>query len=691
MKIRIGTRNEAGVSLILVLVALTIFGLLVPILGQFGATSGVSGYIVKGQRYDRYAADDGMDAALAWARDRRTAGRELVDCPTPVTSHITGPATGADRDVTVKCQGFTGSGLPVGDASTPAYAVLTLAGGSHSIDVDSTGNLKTNGAWWANGTRDQTSADIHRVHIDASADLFGASGGCDPSQGATLVAAPKKCKTGTAVGVPPYVSSLASLTGLPADPPVPGNGCAVPDNGVVALAPGIHWDVAWLNRLTDGTCRRDVVIWLEPGPHYFDFDFYDIHNRNTAWVIGSQRNNSAVLIGGVPKGWNPIGAGNQAAAAASAVSRSNGATDAGACDLGQSGAEVVLGSTSHLTVQRSARMELCPVTAGIEQHLSISGPTASSGGRAGGFGPVTPTDAIPSSGTFTWPAAPPGPPATIPALVGQECDRNRNCDPANFLSGDLDGRRNDATVTMHVPNPIPVKTRIDTFTLTISHREQEIGDGSGENNGRDRIRDVSIAVDGLGSPVTCDPLPVRNDWWIDRLNCTLDRPIPAPDPNVNRNLTVTYAVRTNGGDRGRVNVALDQVQLIGRWVAPAIRTQNCNCDTVKVQDGGTSAFVWGTVYLPTGDVNTDFGGGSASKFARGLVAQTLTVTGLPNDTNFVPFELPNGGIYSDRQVQFEAFLGGATDPALSARVQFPDPVAQPGAPPLVKSWNPHKT
>ena len=164
--------RESGASLILVLVALTVFGLLVPVLGQFGSTNGVSGYIVKGLRFDRYAADNGVQGAIALAQTDRTMGRAYVPCP-QVTSTMNAGSTAFERKVTVSCKGFAGTGDPVGDPSTPAYAVLALdPNGSHSIEVDSPGRLKTSGPWWANGDPGQTSADIQGVTIDARTDLF---------------------------------------------------------------------------------------------------------------------------------------------------------------------------------------------------------------------------------------------------------------------------------------------------------------------------------------------------------------------------------------------------------------------------------------------------------------------------------------------------------------------------------------
>ena len=290
-------------------------------------------------------------------------GREYGPCA-DVTSHIDGTTATTTRDVTVRCVGYKDSGQPMGDADVPVYAVLALGdggSGNHSVDIDTPGQMTTSGAWWANGDPSQTSADIHKVTIDASNDLFGATGGCHPSEGAVIDAAPLHCDSGDVVDDPNYGAAIdASLSGMPADPVPPANGCdAVGPNGVVALAPGIHWDAAWLNELTGGDCGN-VVIWLQPGTHYFDFDFYDPGNDHTgdnAWTIGD----SATVVGGTPLGWDPNGAGDQAATAASAVASDNAAGDAGACATGARGVELTLGSQSHVAIEGSAARRAVPV------------------------------------------------------------------------------------------------------------------------------------------------------------------------------------------------------------------------------------------------------------------------------------------------------------------------------------------
>src|SRR6476659_6047937 len=105
---RASARDQRGVSLILVLVTLVIFGLIVPVLGQFGPTNGVSGYVMKGQRFDRSTAQAGMHAARNWARGQRQAGRQMTRCPVLTTSDLNNNAgVNAQRSVRVECAGFS--------------------------------------------------------------------------------------------------------------------------------------------------------------------------------------------------------------------------------------------------------------------------------------------------------------------------------------------------------------------------------------------------------------------------------------------------------------------------------------------------------------------------------------------------------------------------------------------------------
>ncbi|MBK5286838.1 MAG: hypothetical protein JJE46_00075 [Acidimicrobiia bacterium] len=680
--------SEAGVSLVLVLVTLVVFGLLVPVLGQFGTTNGISGYIVKGQRYDRYAADNGVQSAIAYAGSRRTAGRAHVPCP-DLTSTMNATSTAFKRDVTVKCQGFDGSGIPLGSGDIPAYAVLGLNGGQHSIDVNSPGRIKTQGAWWANGDPGSTSADIHQVTIDASDDLFGATGGCKESNNARIFAAPLRCDTGETVGDPNYGSALATLNGAQADAPAPRDACrSVDGNGVVALASGIHWNVEWLNKLTDGSCGRDVVIWLKPGTHYFDFDFYDRGLRGSGdsrWTIGDSGSRHVTVVAGA-RTWTTE------PEAFAAATQANEATAAGACDLGARGAEIVLGSNSNIRVESPARMELCPLAVeGGGQRLAVTGPKSGQPETVNSFGPRAPSSAVGSR--ISWPDSPP---ASIDPITVTNCDRNPDCGPAgtNFAEGDL---TRDATVTMKIPNPFTANARLESLQLDVSHRESE-NRGSSDNEGnRIRIRRMWFEIQGLGEMIRCDDLPASGGWSQRTVSCDVSGvkiPMPpAAGPDGLAALDVVLHVETNRRNQGSITLALDHVALKGTQTPAVIRAQGCGCDALNFDNHGHgnngSAFVWGTVYLPNAGVNADLGERRAFRLARGVVADTFTLEGLPTGGGapFIPVSLPGGGIYSERNVTFEAIVDGTTK--LRARVTFPDPVGQPDAFPRITAWDTH--
>ncbi len=700
MSARRAVGRESGASLILVLVALTVFGLLVPVLGQFGSANGVSGYIVKGQRFDRYAADNGVQGAIAMAQTDRTMGRAHVPCP-DVTSSMNVGSTAFRRDVTVKCQGFAGSGVPVGSSDTPVYAVLGLDPGQHSIDVDSTGRLKTSGPWWANGDPGQTSADIHRVTIDARTDLFGARGGCREAAGAQIFAAPKRCGTGDPPVTPDVTPSSPNLNGVLADPSVdPVTACAsIPLDGVVELQPGIHWNVDWLNRLTDGSCRRNVVIHLVPGTHYFDFDFYDRSRRGAGgsqWRIGNSGSVPVTVVGGT------LSSGTNVGNAYDRARHQNSDAAPGACDLTAEGVELVLGSQSNITVQNPAHVELCPIqTASGVQHISVSGPTTGSTAASHAVGPSLPTKAVGSTvdgqDRFTWPDAP-TPVTPITPIQGQECSSRADCGPpgGNYSEGVLSGRgRGEATVTMDVPNPFTKNDRLDSLQVKVSHREAENGDGQGEGNGRDGINEMWFEVTGLGAPRECRnrrDFSKSDNWAQDTVSCDIqDAKFPLPDPATVRTLKVILHIATTGGDRGSVTVDLDQVALTGTETPVQVRAQGCNCDALFVDNNGggngASAFVWGTVVLPTADVHEDFGGSTTFRLARGVIARRFTLENLANDPNFIPVSLPGGGIYDTRTVEFEARVG--TKPKLRARVDFADPVKAPTVPPKITVWDTH--
>ena len=726
-------RGEAGASLVLVLVALVVFGLLVPVLGQFGSVNGVSAYIVKGQRYDRYAADSGMQAAIAWAQKNRTAGRNNLACPRLSFPSFGSQSPAFQRTVHVDCQGFHDSGVPQETPVMPAYAVQALGDGKKpGIDILGNGTLTTGGAWWSNSwTPKAIDVDTNSV-IDATADVVGGKGSC-----ANIIAAPNRCGTDTVpdplvAGLDPthWSSAVNSIRDVPlqdvfraADGSVQ---CPpISPSRVLALQPGFYWDVDGLNKVGSGDCGP-VVIWFQPGKYYFDFDFFDdTHTDDAArWTIGG--GSSQVVVVGGTRTW-PTG-GAEVIAAANAVAHA-GSTTSGACASGAAGVELNFGSSSHVLLEPPALMELCPLIANDHQQFSIYN-------TVNGATPVQPAPTLSTTPTgatadghgdpFTWPDTPPtvaaGPLANLdcPTPAARCTDTGPN---PEFWSGtltDANGSRGaTGTITMTIPDPVPAGTRLEQFDLSITHRETE-----GRNNDLDQLR---VWVEGLPPGVTCDgigtaarPAPVRpsvDEWTTtaSQLTCRID-PGGRRAYRPSANLRVKYEVVTRGHRGGdgnpdpSVTVDVDQVKLIGHFTPPVVRAvdrcvADATCKLLEIDNRPGSrdarAFIWGTVYTPQGSVRLNAGGHSDFGFERGVVARSVSVDSLPTaDPKFVPFALPGGGSYTDRLVTFEAFLNADTSPILSARVRFcdlepglgaaVDGCTQGGGPPRVKAWTPKR-
>jgi hypothetical protein len=262
-----------------------------------------------------------------------------------------------------------------------------------------------------------------------------------------------------------------------------------------------------------------------------------------------------------------------------------------------------------------------------------------------------------------------------------------------------------------VPDPVPASDNgaiVRSVRLELRHREGNAGDIqsqsvrlSGFGNG---FRDVSCplvagseSVDSTGNfrnqPFECDLSGVREPYF--------------RNPG---GLTVTFDTQLKNGRGGRFDperesdISLDSVRLTAERARPVYRASRESDQPIVDQDRGSTIKMGGTVYLPTGDVQLDFVDSPNSVFERGLIAQSVTVEGLPGPGDFTPFRLPGGGNYTDRLVTFQALVDGATtSPMLTARVRFCDVhpgVGAPsadclshgsdGGPPQIVAWDPRR-
>jgi hypothetical protein len=645
-------RDQRGVSLILVLVTLVIFGLIVPVLGQFGSTNGVSGYVLKGNRFDRYAADAGMQAALNWAQGQRQAGRQGTGCPKITTGNLNDNAgTNADRTVTVTCAGYDDNGLPRATVAMPQFALLALGTG-RAITLSGGGNVRTDGAWWSNG-----SIDPGDVSVDATADYVGAHDGC-----AGINASPCDPTRGASQVDPGYAGPIPST--ITVDRPQ-SDACAVVDRGTrtVTIPSGLHWQRKFFDDLGDGKCGS-LTLTLADGPHIFDFNYF----------------------GGGRSDWRLIPDGSSHAR----VQVVSAAKVGGTCR--EAAAPVLMAGTFTMEVGNGATVDLCGAGGG-GQRLSL-GQVGTEGSDAQFRDSAVQS---PTSWTFNrlrgafdnfTPNPPNSPPVPVTTLRNVDCDPNDNCG-GGFVQGRLHGDRAEGQIVMQVPDPVTTTlgAKIRSIHVRITHRE----DGAADVDQSHVF--ISNGLPGsfqseCNSDDSASDLRIRNSWDSDDYVCDL-RGVESPYFPTG-NLEITYDVQLKNQDNGSNTpdrsavVGIDAVLVQANYANATARRSVPSGDLLTVDPNGAMHAV-GSVYLPHGDVTLKLGSSPSTTFARGLVVRTVAVQNPPPQENFTPFSLPGGGNYTDRLTTFRAFLGDDpntdTDtPVLTARVRFCDVHPEHGTP-----------
>jgi hypothetical protein len=639
-------------SLALVLVLVAAFGLMVPVLSHLGTTSGLSTAAARDQREDQQAARNAIEAAIAAARADRTVGRDsIATCPTLTPS----ARDNGGRTVEIRCRGFAGSGRVLAGPNTPAYALLTTGTDAEpGIVLEGEGTVRTGGPLWSNSSPRAITLR-GGARLDSSTDLVGGRGDCPGVE-----AAPVLCGDGVdvpdpAAGDPGWASAVRQFADVPYRA-VPADPCSsVPASRVVALVPGYYRDLDGLNRLTQGGCG-EVVVWLQTGAYYFDLDFFD--RDATTWEI-----TDAVVVGGVPNGWNPAAATSQVGAVRTRLDGD------GSCDRTRDGVELVFGGASRLDLDAPGALELCPIAARatreVGQTLALTGLTTGDPADETHDDPPGGGDAsVSPGGTFSWPTTiDPG------ALADDDCAGDGACPPGRSIGGELAGRGARGTIDLTVPYRVPAGVRLDELTVHLVHRE------------RGALDDLRLDVLGLPAGITCDADAIGVSgfgWRDDTATCTA-LPAPtnaAPGPDLTLRLTATNA----DGDGAISAIELDQVRVVARFTTPDLRAQSgCvtdpaperRCPFVNVEDGAP-VVVWGTVHAPLARITADFGGVPAFHLARGAVLRSFTGFGIPDDPAFTPFSLPVPP-YADRFVAFEAWIdqpNGGPELALQARVHF---------------------
>ncbi|HEX7188654.1 MAG TPA: hypothetical protein VF423_10565, partial [Actinomycetes bacterium] len=334
----VANRPDDGSALVMALVFLMIFGSWVGVVLQFAATGQRTTVSVRAEATSTYSAGGALEGAINAARSDLSVGSlasGTTTCFTLPTGSLDNPTP-----VTVTCQPRSGSGSPLGGASTsqPADAVLALSTNtSEGVAVTTGSALPTQGSVLVNKL----------LTVPAGATLTSSAGiraGTCPTTG-TVNPSCTVAAAGTAVDPswpgPAITPASTLVTSLPS--------CGT----VVALSPGIYRSASALQTVLG--CPS-AVVWFRPGTYFFDFRDAGSHELS----VGA----GDVVVGGAASGWTP------GTTAASAVPYPTAATPtASACDTTVGGVDMVFGGDSGLSIAGGGRMQLCALNtvAGSQQ------------------------------------------------------------------------------------------------------------------------------------------------------------------------------------------------------------------------------------------------------------------------------------------------------------------------------------
>lgn len=425
---------------------------------------------------------------------------------------------------------------------------------------------------------------------------------------------------------------------------------------VVALKPGYYDDAVALSQLTNGGCPG-AVIWLKPGPYYFDFNFAgtgptcDADPTLCTWTISDPNVN--VVGGTVPKKADGSAVWDETSTQRPHVDIPGGCRASGdPNDI--PGVQLIFGGQSRVA-QTAGNVELCPFR---ESHLAPAIPLyglarGEAHEQARSF-PATTTDANVGFAN----------PANAHRINEEPTRLTADVTAAALAAGSISLRGFAPTV--------PEGSRFASASLRIAHRETALTG----------VQTVTV-VGSDGTPLTATPIQACASFCEER--------IPLPGITSLAQLTgirATYQVTLSG--LGPVTENLDGIELEVRSTPPSFEAlSGClvaegGCALVKTSGAATKLVLNGTVYTPTTALDLDLTGVSSPIVNDGVIAGSTRLTIHPSacysgpaishlDAQF-PSDPPEAGVV------FTACIRGT--PVLRARVIFGPPAAA-----RVESWS----
>jgi hypothetical protein len=414
---RVEVGNDAGATLILALIIITVVALVVAGLLSFADTSIRTTVAVRAQAGNAYSADGAAEAAVN-ALQRNSFNNDTSSGTYPkcfgagatsdtlvLPNFYPGTTGSAAASASVTCSPDPNSGaggglVPIDDKNKPGQAILTL-GTNASEDGINDKPLNSTTPFTVHGTV-VSDSNIRAVNgpIVSNAAVTAHSG-C----AGTITSTPAAVCNAAIKADPNYQFDPAYATPANAVPTyrtVPTAVSASCPGKVVTFLPGYYDDAAALTSLMAGggsnPCQGSIW-WFTPGTYYFDFHNSNSQNPllsgNDVWTVGDGQ-----LLAGTPIN----------AAGTVLATPPNPITVPGACQnpiktTAASGVQFIFGGDSQFQVSGTADAEIC----GTYRAPADNRPTiAFYGLKSGTVSPTTETGLAATAATssaFTAPAS----------------------------------------------------------------------------------------------------------------------------------------------------------------------------------------------------------------------------------------------------------------------------------------------
>lgn len=702
MRARVG--NDEGSALVVALIVVLAVGIMLSAVLDFAGTGLTSGIQLRNLRNVNYFAAGSVDGAINQIRGSSTTGTTGHSCPDyvppPPASSISGAA---GHTYTVKC---LPQSVPGGTGvDQPNYAVLTLSNASGE-GLIATGNhdLNIDGGVYSHN---EISMQHQSMIINGSVSADGACSPNSPADGggevATTDPAGLKCNLGGTTSLDPgYTGAVQNSTDLSnlissadADP---SPTCAT--TGVTEFQPGyysVQPGVLLKNFASTCAAKNNKTWWFHSGSYFFDFSgTWQIGGSPCSgpipcadWVVGGDATDASMPVsGGTFSNWS-TGSGTPkddwdqgiAACVSDVTSTTN------------SGVQFEFGGASSLQTASTGGVELCGPTNAqpalltqpdtSNQHIVFtqlqSGSTPS--------GPSTDTfksNNAPSS-TGPWVFVPDNSAAQVPdGLFG-----TTTLNPGQ-----------DATLTyggpFRTPSRLPKGATITSASVRVY---QTLTPVSGSKSPSATI-DVTPGHDGASAQTynvpNCTTNDPANPGSLPYCDVDITSTLQAPQWKDVDGVTVTYTASGPSGSGNTGAAAVDAVALVVNYTTANADTSTCTLSNSCVIWNSTvnlNAFLHGTSYVPTGEMDVEVQNRSGTIFDRGVIAATLHVNVVASSTQTsAPFQLPKG-TQNGRLVLFTGMVD--SDIRVRACVLYQDynelpdgtKLAFPGYKATVQSWN----